>query len=106
MRQSSTRSPDSRSAGRARDWERTASVALFVAIGAGVLAAVSSWDPGDLVVGIYFAAISLLLWVQSARIRLAGSMAPFTRTVRVALAVAFCVGVFLGAVDVITGGAV
>jgi hypothetical protein len=106
MKHSSTRSTDSRRAARARDWERTARVSLLVAISAGVLAAFNSWDSGDLVVGIYFAAVSLLMWVQSARIRLAGSAVPFTQTVRVALAVAFCAGVLLGAVDTITGGAV
>ena len=81
-------------------------MALFLAVGVGVLAAVSRWGAGDLVVGVYFAAISLLLWAQSARIRLARSTAPFTRTVGVALAVALCVGVLLGALDVATGGAI
>ncbi len=81
-------------------------MALFVAIGAGVLAAAGRWDTGDLVVGIYFAAISLVLWTQSARIRLAHSTAPFTRTIGLTLAVALCVGVLLGAVDVATGGAI
>ena len=90
----------------AREWERTARVALLVAVGVGVLAAVSRWAAGDLVVGVYFAAISLLLWAQSARIRLARSTAPFTRAVGLTLAVAFCVGVLLGAVDVATGGAI
>ena len=104
--QHSTRSADFRRAVRAREWERTALVALFVAVAAGVLAGVSRWDTGDLVVGVYFAAISLLLWAQSARIRLARSTAPFTRTVGLALAAAFCVGVLLGAVDVATGGAI
>jgi hypothetical protein len=106
VRRSSTRSGDSGRDARAREWERTAGVALFVALGAGVLAAASRWDAGDLVVGVYFAAISLLLWIQSARIRLASSTAPFTRTVGVALAVSFCVGVLLGAVDVATGGTI
>jgi hypothetical protein len=71
-----------------------------------VLAAVSGWDAGDLVVGVYFAAMSLLLWIQSARIRLTRSAAPFKRGVSIALAVAFCAGVLLGAVDVATGGAI
>ena len=93
-------------AARARDWERTARVALFVAICAGALAAAARWDTGDLVVGIYFAAISLLLWAQSARIRIARSTAPFSRTVRITLGMAFCVGVLLGALDVVTGGAI
>jgi len=58
-------------------------------------------------VGVYFAAVGLLLWVQSARIRLWGSNAPFTQTtVRVALVLAFCIGVLLGALDISTGGAV
>jgi hypothetical protein len=105
MKHPSASGADSRRDARARDWERTASVALFVAVGAGVIAAAGHWDPGDLVVGVYFAAVSLLLWVQSARIRLSGSTAPFTQTVRVALVLAFCIGVLLGALDIITGGA-
>ena len=49
---------------RARDWERTAGAALLVAVGAGLLAAAvrPRWDVGDLIVGLYFAAVSLLLW--------------------------------------------
>ncbi len=51
---------------RARDWELTAlvTVAVAVAVGAGLLAAVTSppWAPGDLLVGTYFAAVSLMLW--------------------------------------------
>lgn len=106
MRYPSTRSTDTGRAGRAREWERTAWVALFVAIGAGMLAAVGRWDVGDLVVGVYFATVSLLLWTQGARIRLMRSAPPFTRTVSVALVVALCVGVLLGALDVATGGVV
>ncbi len=98
------RSANSERAARARERERTARVGLFVAVGAGVLAGANHWDEGDLVVGVYFAAVSLLLlWTQSARIRLARSTAPFTRMVGVALAVAFCVGVLLRALDVATG---
>lgn len=56
---------------RARDWERTARVALLTAIGVGLLAAATSprWAVGNLLVGLYFAAVSLLLWCQAARIR-------------------------------------
>ncbi len=78
----------------------------FAAVGSGVLAGVSHWDTGDLILGVYLAAISLLLWTQSARIRLARSGAPFTPTVGLTLAVALCVGVPLGAVNVVTGGAI
>jgi len=106
MGRSSIQTADSARAARAREWERTARVGLIVAVGAGVLAGVSHWDSGDLFVGVYFAAISLLLWTQSARIRLARSTAPSTRTVSAALAAAFCVGVLLGALDVATGGAI
>ena len=106
MMQSSTRSADSGRGARAREWERTARVALFVAVGAGILAAAGRWDTGDLVVGAYFAAVSLLLWTQSARIMIARSAAPFTRAASVALAVTLSVGVLLGAVDVATGGVI
>jgi hypothetical protein len=91
---------------RARDWELTARVTLAVAVGAGVVAAVTTprWAPGDLLVATYFAAVSLLLWGQGARIRRARSEAPFTTAVAVALAVAFAAGLLLAAVDVATRG--
>ena len=91
---------------RARDWELTARATLAVALGAGVLAAVMSppWAPGDLLVATYFAAVSLILWGQSARIRRARSEAPFTTAVAVALGVAFAGGLLLAVVDVTTRG--
>ncbi len=91
---------------RARDWELTAGVTLAFAVGAGVLAAVMSppWPPGDLLVATYFAAVSLMLWGQGARIRRARSEAPFTTAVAVALAVAFAGGLLLAVVDVATRG--
>ena len=91
---------------RARAWEQTARVTLAVAVGIGVLAAVSSphWDVGDLLIAVYFAAMSLMLWGQGARIRCVRSRAPFTTTVAGALAVAFALGLVLAVVDVATGG--
>jgi hypothetical protein len=70
------------------------------------LAVVASprWDVGDLLVAVYFAAASLMLWVQSARIRRARSMAPFTMIVAVALGVAFVLGLLLAIVDLATRG--
>jgi hypothetical protein len=90
----------------ARNWELTARVTLAVAVGAGVLAAVTSppWAPGDLLVATYFAAVSLMLWGQGARIRRARSKAPFTTAVAVALGVAFAGGLLLAVVDVATRG--
>jgi hypothetical protein len=91
---------------RARDWELTALVTLAVAVGAGVLAAVTSppWPPGDLLVATYFAAVSLMLWGQGARIRRARSEAPFSTALAVALGVAFADGLLLALVDVATRG--
>ena len=91
---------------RARNWELTARVTLAVAVGAGVLAAVTRprWDVGDLLIAVYFAAVSLLLWGQGARIRRARSQAPFTTTVAAALGVAFAVGLLLAVADVATRG--
>ena len=91
---------------RARDWELTAHVTLAAAVGAGVLAAVSSprWDVGDLLVAVYFAGVSLVLWGQGARITRASSAAPFTTIVAVALGVALAVGLLLAVVDVATRG--
>ncbi len=79
---------------------------LAVAVGAGVLAAVTSppWAPGDLLVATYFAAVRLMLWGQGARIRRARSEAPFSAAVAVALGVAFAGGLILAVVDVATRG--
>lgn len=91
---------------RARDWELTAGVTLAFAVGAGVLAAVTSppWAPGDLLVATYFAAVSLMLWGQGARIRRSRSEAPFTPAVALALGVAFAGGMLLAVVDIATRG--
>jgi FtsH-binding integral membrane protein len=91
---------------RARDWELTARFTLAATVGVGALAAVASphWDVGDLIVAVYFAAASLMLWGQSARIRRARSMAPFTTIVTVALCVAFVLGLLLAIVDIATRG--
>lgn len=91
---------------RARDWELTARVTLAMAVGAGVLAAVTTppWAPGDLLVATYFAAVSPMLWAQGARIRRVRSKAPFTAAVAVALGVAFARGLLLAVVDVATRG--
>ena len=88
------------------DRELTARVTLGVAVGGGVLSAVTSppWAPGDLLVATYFAAVSLMLWGQGARIRRARSKAPFTTAVAVALGVTFAGGVLLAVVDVATRG--
>ena len=79
---------------------------LAVAVGVGVLAAVVSppWAPGDVLVATYFAAASLMLWGQGARIRRARSEAPFTTAVAVALSVAFAGGLLLAVLDVATRG--
>ena len=79
---------------------------LAVAVGAGVLAGVTSppWAPGDLLVATYFAAVSLMLWGQGARIRRARSNAPFTRAVAIALGVALAGGLLLAVLDVATRG--
>jgi hypothetical protein len=59
---------------------------------------------GDLLVAAYFAAVSLMLWGQSARIRHARSTAPSTTIVAVALGVAFALGLLLAVVDIATRG--
>ncbi len=107
MRWRQVRSGDLARRDRARDWERTARLTLLLAVCAGLLAAATSprWDVGDLLVGVYFAAVSLMLWAQSARIRLARSTAPFTHTVAIVLGAAFALGVLLAVVDISTHGA-
>ena len=81
-------------------------MALAVAIVAGLVAAVRSpgWDVGDLLVAVYLAATSLMLWGQSVRINRARSSARFTTTVAVALGVAFAFAVLLVVIDIATRG--
>ncbi len=76
------------------------------AVAAGGLAAALDphWDVGDLLVVVYFAAVSLALWGQSARIGLARSTAPFTPIVAVAFGAAFAIGLVLVIVDLATRG--
>ena len=55
----------------ADEWQRTAAMALVVAAIAGVHAGAAKprWDTGDLLVGLYFAVLSLLLWGRAAQVR-------------------------------------
>ena len=91
---------------RAREWELTAFVTLVAAVVVGALASVASprSNVGDLVIAVYLAAVSLLLWVQSARVRVARSAAPFTPIVARAVGVALAIGLVLVVVDLATGG--
>jgi hypothetical protein len=91
---------------RAHEWELTARASLLFAFGAGVLAAAGGWDLGDLLVGVYFAAVSLLLWVQGARIRHMRSPVAFNRITGAALVLAFAVGAALATADVASGGVI
>ncbi len=63
---------------RVANWQHTAAVALLPALVAMPLAAASTstWDVGDLAVGFYFALTSLVLYLQSLRVRRAVIDAP------------------------------
>jgi hypothetical protein len=81
-------------------------VALLVAAVAAVLAAVSSGpDLGDPITGLYFTALSVALWAQSARVRHSRSAAPFTPRLRIAFTTAMGLGALLAAADLVTAGA-
>ena len=79
---------------------------LAAAIGVGLVTAATTprWDPGDLLVGAYLAAVSLVLWVHGARIKVARPSPPFTPIVALALATALSVGVALAVADIATHG--
>lgn len=105
------RSPGSPEDERARrvlalQWALTSGTSLFAAVLAGLRAmtATPSWDRGDLLVGLYFAALSLLLWARSAWIRRGRSITPGTSGHLAALAVGLGAGAALMVADIATSG--
>ena len=92
----------------AHAWQRTALMPLAVSALAGIHAATAEprWDTGDLLVGLYFALLSLLLWAFSTwltRNRLALSPNGM-RVISVALGIG--VGTVLVLIDIATSGRV
>jgi hypothetical protein len=93
---------------RARDWERTAHVALFVAVVTAVIEGITEprGHPGDLLVSAYFALVSLLLYGQGVWVGTARSAAPFTPAAATVLAATAVAGIGLGLLDVATAGGI
>lgn len=90
-----------------REWKRTAGIALLVAVIAGVRARLATprWDTGDLLVGLYFAALSLLSWLHAVRAGEPPARARSVRLRRWALLLGIAVGALLALADITTSGA-
>ena len=82
-----------------REWKRTAGIAPPVAVIAGVRARLATprWDTGDLLVGLYFAALSLLSWLYAVRAGEPPARARSVRLRRWALLLGIAVGGGAGA---------
>ena len=91
----------------AREWVWTSRTSLVLALLAGAFAALAKQrqETGDLVTGLYFAAVSFVFWMRAASIRLGWSRAPAVNGYVAALAAALAVGGMLVVADVVTAGA-
>lgn len=90
----------------AREWKRTAGIALLVAVVAGIRAGLATppWDTGDLLVGLYFAVLSLLFWLRAIRLTEGPAREPSVYLRWAALLLGLGVGGLLVLVDIATGG--
>lgn len=89
----------------ARQWERTSVMTFAFAALLGVRAgsATPRWDPGDLLVGVYFLSLSLLFWIRAAQLRRGrGYEGSAARTI--ALVTGLGVGAVLVLMDMLTAG--
>ena len=89
----------------AGEWARTAAAALALALLAAALAVmVPGPVKGDLLVGLYFASLSLLLWLRSVWIVRARAVRSSGLGHLIALALGLGIGGTLIAADIITAG--
>jgi EmrB/QacA subfamily drug resistance transporter len=90
----------------ARQWHRNSVMALAVAAIAGVRAAADRprWDTGDLLLGLWFAGLSLLYWGRAAAIDRARAISPSIAFGVVVLALGLGVGGALLVTDIATAG--
>lgn len=93
---------------RVADWQHSAASALLPALVAIPLAAASTprWDVGDLAVGFYFAVTSLVLYLQSLRVRLRSSTRQIGRLGAAGMGFCLLVGLALVALDISSTGRV
>lgn len=89
-----------------RKWAWTSALALTVALLAGLstTAAGRQRDTGDLLMGLYFAALSLLLWARAIWIQRKRAIMPSVRRHVAALVVGLGTGGLLVAADIVSGG--
>ena len=90
----------------AREWARTAVASLSLAILAGAIAVAenSRTLKGDLVVGLYFASVSLLFWLRSVSLTRGRAVKPSGNGYLIAMTLGLGIGGVLIAADVLTAG--
>jgi hypothetical protein len=90
----------------AREWAWTSATSLIVALVAGLsaMAAEPRRDTGDLLVGLYFAALNLYFWARASWIQRGRTIMPSVGGYAAALAIGLGTGGLLVAADIISGG--
>jgi hypothetical protein len=90
----------------AREWAWTSATSLIVALVAGLSATAHQpqRDAGDLLVGLYFAALSLLFWARASWIQRGRTITPSIRGYAAALVIGLGTGGLLVAADIVSGG--
>ena len=86
----------------AREWKRASVLSLMLAALAGVRAGSGQprWDTGDLLVGLYFAGLSLLFWVRGARVECLRGIERSAAVLITSLAVGLGIGGVLVLIDI------
>jgi Flp pilus assembly protein TadB len=92
---------------RADEWALTAAFALLpaLALAAGSLA-IRGHHTGSLILGLYFAALSLLLYLHSLRLKRRPHLQLRTRTIRLTVPVLIALGLALTIAVVLSNGRV
>jgi len=90
----------------AREWARTSALSLFVAVLAGLRALDGQphRETGDVLAGLYFAALSLVFWARAAWIQSGRAARPTVRGYAAALAVGLTTGGVLVLADIVSAG--
>lgn len=90
----------------AREWAWTSATSLMVALVAGLSATATEprRDTGDVLAGLYFAALSLLFWARARWIQSGRAIMPSVRGYAAALVIGLGAGGLLVAADIISAG--
>lgn len=90
----------------AREWAWTSATSLIVALVAGLSATANQpqRDTGDLVVGLYFAALSLWFWARASWNHRGRTIMPSVGGYAAALTIGLGTGGLLVAADIVSAG--